>query len=69
MEGVESPYPPSFMMFFGSNYSPVTRRTSIVRDASAPGRYFVGAGGIAFDGRRVDNIEYLTTKSPIASWF
>ena len=69
MEGVESPYPPSFMMFFGSNYNPITRQTAIVRDASALGRYFVGAGGIAYDGRRVDNIEYLTTKSPIASWF
>jgi flavin-dependent dehydrogenase len=69
MEGVECPYPPSFMMFFGPNYNPVIRRGSIVRDASAPGRYFVGAGGIAYDGRRVDNIEHLTTKSPIASWF
>jgi digeranylgeranylglycerophospholipid reductase len=69
MEGVECPYPPSFMMCFGSNYSPVTRQTGIVRDASAPGRYFIGAGGIAYDGSRVDNIEYLTTKSPLASWF
>lgn len=69
MEGVESPYPPSFMMFFGSNYGPLIKQTTIVRDASAPGRYFVGAGGIAYDGRPVDNIEYLTTKSPITSWF
>lgn len=69
MEGVEYPYPPSFMMLFGSNYSPVTRETIIVRDASAPGRYFVGAGGIAYDGRSINNIEYLTTKSSIASWF
>jgi flavin-dependent dehydrogenase len=69
MEGVESPYPPSFMMFFGSNYSPATKRTTVVRDASGPGRYFVGAGGIAHDGSRVNNIEHLTTKSPIASWF
>ena len=69
VEGVESPYPPSFMMFLGSNYSPITRQTIMVRDASAPGRFFVGAGGIAYDGSRVDNIEYLITKSPIASWF
>lgn len=69
MEGVASPFPPSFMMFFGSNYSPVFRRAIMVRDASAPGRYFIGAGGIAYDGRRVDNIEHLITKSPISSWF
>ena len=69
MEGVESPYPPSFMMLFGSNYNPGTRETFFVRDVSAPGRYFVGAGGMAYDGSRVDNIEYLPTQSPIASWF
>ena len=53
LEGIDSPYPPSYMMFFGANYNPGTRRTSMMRDASAPGSYFVGAGGIAHDGSRV----------------
>jgi flavin-dependent dehydrogenase len=70
VEGVESPFPPSYVTFSGYNYNPVTGRgVSIGRDASAPGCYFVSAGGLAPGGRRVDNIDYLTTKSPIASWF
>lgn len=70
MEGLKYPYPPSYVTFSGNNYNPVTGRgISIGRDASAPGRYFVSVGGLTQDGRRVDNIQYLTTKSPIASWF
>ena len=70
MEGLACPLPPGYVTFTGYNYNPVTGRgISIGRDASAPGRYFVSAGGLTQDGRVVDNIQYLTTKSPIASWF
>ncbi len=70
MEGIECPFPPSYITFTGYNYNPVTGRgISIGRDTSARERYFVSAGGLARDGKRVDSIHYLTTKSPIASWF
>jgi flavin-dependent dehydrogenase len=70
MEGLSCPFPPSYLTFSGNNYNPVTGKgISIARDASASGRYFVTAGGLTPDGKRIDVINYLTTKSPIASWF
>ncbi len=70
VEGIECPFPPSYITFSGYNYNPITGRgISIGRDVSAPGRYFVTAGGLTHDGRRVDSFGHLTTESPIASWF